>query len=361
MLDILHFHPNGILAKKFVSPLIEAEKKTGLKSDLINSVYGEFCIPYDLNFKNLFFLPISFFKIIKLINRLQPKAVISHNSKSSLIPLLAAKLCKVDKKIYFNHGVPYLGHRGLNKAILFILELINCILADAIITVSPDMINNLKRLSNKPLCIINNGSACGIDTSIIKKHDRNKFRFKHNFKENDFVVAFIGRNEKRKGYNLIINLWKNHFKGKSFMKLVVYGGSNIKPKNLENLDNVFFMGFSDNIPEVLTGIDCLMLPSQHEGLSYVCIESTLYKCPIIASNIPGIRSVVVNGKNGYLVDDFNTFNYYTTLKKLKSTRIKKSMLEKMSKKISEKYERNEFISHYINYLKKLLPNQSNSN
>jgi glycosyltransferase involved in cell wall biosynthesis len=52
-----------------------------------------------------------------------------------------------------------------------------------------------------------------------------------------------------------------------------------------------------------------VLPSYHEGLPISLIEGGAAGCPLIGTNIPGIRDTIENGLNGFLVplDDKNAF------------------------------------------------------
>jgi glycosyltransferase involved in cell wall biosynthesis len=255
----------------------------------------------------------------------------------------------VKKKIYFNHGVPCIGHKWLTRKILKIIEFLNCVLADQIITVSNDMLKELKSITNKKVDLIHNGSACGIDLNFIRKQSKSKFRHKFKFEKSDFLCVFIGRFEKRKGYNIVINVWKNHFKNNMKMKLLLYGGSPSKTKNNDNKSNIIYMGYTNNISEVLCGADCLFLPSYHEGLSYVALEAAILCCPIIANDIPGIRSVVDDKINGYLIKNNNEFEYFKILSNLQKKQLNKKDLQKKSNQLSKQFDRNIFLSEYIKY------------
>jgi glycosyltransferase involved in cell wall biosynthesis len=57
--------------------------------------------------------------------------------------------------------------------------------------------------------------------------------------------------------------------------------------------------------EVATALDdatCLVLPSRSEGLGRVIIEAFLRGRPVVAMGVGGIRDLVVDGVNGFLVD-----------------------------------------------------------
>lgn len=60
-------------------------------------------------------------------------------------------------------------------------------------------------------------------------------------------------------------------------------------------------GQRSHMPEVYAGCHIVALPSYSEGLPTVLIEAAASGRPIVATDIPGNRSVVNSGENGYLV------------------------------------------------------------
>jgi glycosyltransferase involved in cell wall biosynthesis len=69
------------------------------------------------------------------------------------------------------------------------------------------------------------------------------------------------------------------------------------------LENVFCLG---NIPEAgkcNQFADLFMLASDYEGLPIVILEAMSYGKPVVASNVGGIGEIVVNGENGYTVEN----------------------------------------------------------
>ena len=65
---------------------------------------------------------------------------------------------------------------------------------------------------------------------------------------------------------------------------------------------ITFSGPSDEIEKEIRKCDCLVLPSYREGLSRTLLEGAAIGRPLIATNVPGCKEVVVDGKNGYLVE-----------------------------------------------------------
>lgn len=64
---------------------------------------------------------------------------------------------------------------------------------------------------------------------------------------------------------------------------------------------VEWFGERHDMPEVFAQADMVVLPSYREGLPKVLIEAAACGKPIVTTDVPGCREVVVNGDNGLLV------------------------------------------------------------
>jgi glycosyltransferase involved in cell wall biosynthesis len=60
--------------------------------------------------------------------------------------------------------------------------------------------------------------------------------------------------------------------------------------------------FSENRKDYLFAADIFLQPSKKEGLSRAAVEGMLSGLPLIATDIPGNRELIVAGENGYLID-----------------------------------------------------------
>ena len=69
-----------------------------------------------------------------------------------------------------------------------------------------------------------------------------------------------------------------------------------------NQDKVHFLGERGDVPRILPHLDCLWLASSYEGQSNAIMEAMLAGVPIVATNIPGNRDLVVHEQTGYLVN-----------------------------------------------------------
>ena len=359
---IIHFHPNGNFASNFVDPLILAERSRGYISTIVTStnvsgISGKI-IPYDLSIRNLPGIFLAFAKLCALFAVQKPDLVVSHNTKSSMLPLFAAWLLGVESRLYYNHGVPFVGYRGFLRRFLRLIERINCSLATEIVTVSlemKDLILSVRPLTN--VSIIASGSACGIDLERHRAslYSDSSFRKDYSILEEDIVVLFIGRPERRKGFELVLRMWRDHVKDFS-IKLILCGPqqSDVLKVLTKLPPNIICMGFVKNLPEVLSKADCLILPSLHEGLSYAVMEAMASECLVIANDIAGIKDLVHNGDNGYLVTGNSVSDYVRLIFALRTHNKETSNMKSNALETVKLYSRERFLPAYLSFIERCI-------
>jgi len=64
---------------------------------------------------------------------------------------------------------------------------------------------------------------------------------------------------------------------------------------------VQFLGHRNDIPQLLTATDLVVLPSAYEGLPNVVLEAMRFRKPVVATSAPGTTELVINGQTGLLV------------------------------------------------------------
>ena len=65
-------------------------------------------------------------------------------------------------------------------------------------------------------------------------------------------------------------------------------------------DRVQFLGFEPNVLRWMLAADGFVLASRWEGLPMVVLEAAACAVPAVATDVPGTREVVVDGKTGFL-------------------------------------------------------------
>lgn len=71
-------------------------------------------------------------------------------------------------------------------------------------------------------------------------------------------------------------------------------------KRLAIDDHCHFLGGRDDVEDVLAACDLLVMPSQREGLPLAVLEAFSCGLPVVATDVPGLRDLVVDGQTGAL-------------------------------------------------------------
>ena len=117
------------------------------------------------------------------------------------------------------------------------------------------------------------------------------------------VILTTGRLSEEKGHKYLLNaaalLPEARF---------VFAGAGPELANLEkqakNLGidkRVTFLGYREDIPDLLANCDLFVLPSISEGLPVSLLEAMAACKPVIVSSVGGNKEVVVHGENGLVV------------------------------------------------------------
>lgn len=252
---------------------------------------------------------ISLLKMIYIINKEKPSIVHSNTPKASLISMIASYVCRVPNRIYTVTGLRFETEVGFKKKILIFFEKITCYCANQIIAEGEDvkqlMINS--KLTKKKIKIIGNGNINGIDENfwnpnLINSSIYQKYKINLNINSKDFVFIFIGRLTKDKGIQELydsFSIIKDKF---NHVKLIIVG-ENEFAKNIilnSSTENIIHLGFRNDIRELLSISNVLILPSYREGFPNVILQALSMGLPCISTAVNGSKQVI-NQSNGILI------------------------------------------------------------
>lgn len=118
---------------------------------------------------------------------------------------------------------------------------------------------------------------------------------------------------------------------------------------------VEYLGVVDNVDEIIASSDCVVLPSYREGTPKSLLEAAAIGRPIVTTDVPGCREVVVDNGNGFLCTAQNATSLAETLKKMielpKSKR--QAMATQGRKMVEEKFDEVIVINQYLEVLKSI--------
>lgn len=158
------------------------------------------------------------------------------------------------------------------------------------------------KLLENNVTIINN-TVEKFDEKIVPVDELNKYK-----KSGYFLVGNIGRLTKQKGMKYFIRSIPyvlNKFEKVKFF-IVGEGEEEYELKSLARelnvSESVIFLGYREDIQNIMSQLDLVVISSLWEGFPLVPIEAFSVGKTIIATNIDGTNEIVVDKHNGILVN-----------------------------------------------------------
>lgn len=158
----------------------------------------------------------------------------------------------------------------------------------------------------------------GVDTCRFIPNEDSK-------EDGGFQFLFIGRLIYDKGireYIEAVKLLKRKYSNTIFNVLGPLYENNASAISKETLDSwiengeIVYLGQTDYVEKVMKIVDCIVLPSYREGLSKVLIEASSMGLPIVTTDVPGCRDVIVNNETGFLCEVKNSKNLADKMEKM---------------------------------------------
>lgn len=253
---------------------------------------------------------LAFIKLYKLMRREKVQIVHCNSSKAGILGRLAAKLAKIPVVIFTAHGlVINEPMHWLKRQIFTFCEKIAGRFSDAIITVSEyDKQTAIKYKITHPkkIIIIHNGLDIKEFFSAIKISAEEKKKELELEKE-DRIVGIVANFYPVKGLKFFIQAARYVSSTLSRVKFVIVGDGKeremlqalVRQLNLE--EKVLFLGYREDVPEILQIFDVFVLSSLKEGFPFTILEAMITGLPIVATRVGGIPEVIQHTKSGLLV------------------------------------------------------------
>ena len=126
--------------------------------------------------------------------------------------------------------------------------------------------------------------------------------------------------------------------------------------NWVNNGLIEFVPFKDDIRCILGDSDLVVLPSYREGTPKTLIEAASMGKPLIATNVPGCREVVIDEVNGFLCQVKNSASLANKIKKfIELDYSRKIEMGKKSRELAEeKFDIIKVNNCYINEINKII-------
>lgn len=127
--------------------------------------------------------------------------------------------------------------------------------------------------------------------------------------ENQNNIVAVGRLDKQKRHDLLINAYYKAYGRNSDTKLVIYGEGEERA-NLEQRirelgieEKVVLAGITEHVVEKIRSAKMFVLSSDYEGMPNALLEAMAAGLPVISTDCPcgGPAMLIEDGKNGFLI------------------------------------------------------------
>jgi glycosyltransferase involved in cell wall biosynthesis len=255
--------------------------------------------------------------ISAIIRRHRPDILHTHSSKTGLLGRLAGRWCGVPVIVHTVHGFAF-PHTDstLVRTFYRFLEIVGGFACDAVIVLNEDdrtiAIKQLRIPPNRVHLIGN-----GVDTAKFSPRSPDE---RMHLRQRVFGLAspttvcigMVGRLWRQKNPMCLVHAARLlRDRGLTDFKVLLIGDGELHSEILQNVnqmglrDHVGLLGWRDDVPALLSGLDIFVLPSLWEGLPLAILEAMASGVPVVASAIPGNRELVEDSIDGHLFEANN--------------------------------------------------------
>ncbi|WP_102273046.1 glycosyltransferase family 4 protein [Cytobacillus massiliigabonensis] len=249
-------------------------------------------------------------KIKQIVTKEGYELIHVHTPVASFITRLACRKLKNIRIFYTVHGFHFFkGAPIKNWAIYYTLERLSAKWTDGLITMNQEDFRIAKGLKfRKPDCIFQ-VHGVGLDlTKFTSPTIEEKYilRNEYNYRLEDFILIYVGELSFRKHQDLLIkavSILKDKIPN---LKLLLIGSGPLENSYKEMVNrlgikaNIEFLGYREDISELMKIADAAVSTSRQEGLPVNVMEAMATGLPLVATNVRGNRDLVVNEVNGLL-------------------------------------------------------------
>jgi len=237
--------------------------------------------------------------LFKLMRQKKFDVVHTHSSKTGVLGRIAAKCAGVPKVIHTVHGFAFPAATSKKSYYLyFFLEWFAKFFTDELIVLNEkdrEIAINKLGYAKKLVHIIANG--VDVDKFVPNIIGRSPEKIK---------IIMVGRLWPQKDPKTLFNAIKRLLDDNINVS-VTYVGDGELMHELKGLaqgytENISFLGWKDNISELLPQHNLFVLPSLWEGMPLAILEAMSCGLPCLVTNIPGNNDLVKDGYNGFLFE-----------------------------------------------------------
>ncbi|MBN2980657.1 glycosyltransferase family 4 protein [Cohnella algarum] len=303
--------------------------------------------------------PIKDLKLIlhylRVLKKIKPDVVLTYTIKPNLYGGIACRILKIP---YINN-ITGLGS-GFNKGKL-LKSVLSTLYKVSLRRSSCVFFQNTEDRSiilNKKIISDNHRLIPGSGVNL------NEYEYKDFPADKNLKFIFIGRIMKDKGIDQYLEAARRIKEKYNNVEFNIIGfiektqpHYQDKIKQYEDQGIVTYLGYQSNVKPFIQEAHCLIQPSQGgEGMSNVLLEAAAMGRILIASNIPGCREVIQEGRNGFTFEPQSTEDLVKKIEQFIQIplEVKIKMSRSSRLKVEREFDRNIVVGAYVDEINKIV-------
>jgi glycosyltransferase involved in cell wall biosynthesis len=169
--------------------------------------------------------------------------------------------------------------------------------------------SQISMMPDNKASLIGNGIDFNAILSRAQPDARETVRREFGVEKDVTVITMVARLELYKGHLMLLNALQQLSVSTDHKICALFVGIGKDRPLIEEEVNrlglkeiVIFTGYRLDVPNLLLASDISVLTSRYEGIPRALMESMALGIPVIATNVPGSRSLISSGENGILVE-----------------------------------------------------------
>lgn len=284
------------------------------------------------------------FNYIKLLKRVKPKVVLTYTIKPNVYGGIATRLCGVPQLANVTGLGDAVENGGWMQKLTVTLYKIGLGKAQCVF---------FQNKTNQDFCI--RQGISGNKTKLLPGSGVNlNYHIFQEYPEDGIVkILYVGRLLKDKGSDELLEMAKAVKALHQDVEFQIIGP--IEGDYTQHLDEleakkvIYYLGNQLDVRPFIGQAHCTIMPSYHEGMSNVNLESSANGRPVITTNVPGCKETVDDGQTGYLVEAKSTESLIQGVERFLALPYnqKKLMGQKARKKVEREFDRQIIIDAYL--------------
>lgn len=347
--------------KEVVEALVKAKSRVYIShpdDDFLLSYFKELgCTIIPLEFERRGINPFNDLKLVydyfKLLKYIKPDVVLSYTIKPNIYGGIACSLCGVPQLPNITGLGDAVENGGVLQKIIILLYKIGLKKSRSIFFQNK---SNLEFFTKNKILntnfILLPGSGVNLNFHVYQDYPKSEI----------VKFLFIARLIKDKGVDEYLNMArviKDKYPSTEFQILGSIDGnyeSNIKELVQKNI--IKYLGTTKDVRPFLRDVHCTILPSYHEGMSNVNLESQANGRPVITTNVPGCRETIEDNITGYIVTPRSSIDLIDKVEKFlhlpADDKMEMGVLGR--KNVENKFSRQIVVDKYLEEISSILKN-----